>query len=354
MGKLRDKSIKSTIIVIGSLLLVTLVAVYGEAAIKTISGMAVSESRTKWNSVKDAAQGDNLTNGIPASAMYGFDGTNFDRVLITGGALNVTSGGGAVTPSDTFANPADASNGNSLVSFFNGATWDRMRGDIANGLDVDVTRIGGTVTIDGSGVTQPISAVALPLPAGAATSANQLPDGHNVTVDNAAAGSAVNIQDGGNLISIDDGGGSITVDGAVSGSLTISDGFTNPTNAIPNSSMTSEYNGTTWDRIRHSYAQAVTGIAADSSAGTILDMTQTPMSKFTMVIDRTAGATDVVEVDIECSLDGTIFVQVATVIDLASEPALISTDGTPCRWFRYNVVTVGAGNTLTVQLLAMR
>jgi hypothetical protein len=32
--------------------------------------------------------------------------------------------------------------------------------------------------------TQPVSAAALPLPAGAATSAGQLPDGHNVTVDN--------------------------------------------------------------------------------------------------------------------------------------------------------------------------
>ena len=42
----------------------------------------------------------------------------------------------------------------------------------------------GTVTVDGSGVTQPISAASLPLPSGAATSANQLADGHNVTIDN--------------------------------------------------------------------------------------------------------------------------------------------------------------------------
>ena len=36
-----------------------------------------------------------------------------------------------------------------------------------------------------------------------ATAALQLPDSHNVTVDNASAGSAVNIQDGGNAITID-------------------------------------------------------------------------------------------------------------------------------------------------------
>ena len=57
------------------------------------------------------------------------------------------------------------------------------------------TAIEGTLTVDGSGVTQPvsgtfwqvtqpISAAALPLPAGAATSAKQLADGHAVTIDN--------------------------------------------------------------------------------------------------------------------------------------------------------------------------
>lgn len=51
--------------------------------------------------------------------------------------------------------------------------------------------------------TVPVSAAALPLPAGAATAANQLPDGHNVTVDNGAGAAAVNIQDGGNTITVD-------------------------------------------------------------------------------------------------------------------------------------------------------
>lgn len=51
--------------------------------------------------------------------------------------------------------------------------------------------------------TQPVSVASLPLPSGAATSANQLPDGHNVTVDNASGASAVNIQDGGNSITVD-------------------------------------------------------------------------------------------------------------------------------------------------------
>ena len=63
--------------------------------------------------------------------------------------------------------------------------------------------VGGTVLVDGSAVTQPVSAVALPLPAGAATAALQLPNSHDVTVDNAAGVAAVNVQDGGNSITID-------------------------------------------------------------------------------------------------------------------------------------------------------
>lgn len=47
---------------------------------------------------------------------------------------------------------------------------------------------------------------------GVATAANQLADGHNVTVDNAAGAAAVNIQDGGNVISVDDGGATLSID----------------------------------------------------------------------------------------------------------------------------------------------
>lgn len=55
----------------------------------------------------------------------------------------------------------------------------------------EVGTAGSPVRVDPTGgTTQPISAASLPLPAGAATSANQLADGHNVTVDN-LVGSAV-------------------------------------------------------------------------------------------------------------------------------------------------------------------
>lgn len=59
--------------------------------------------------------------------------------------------------------------------------------DVAQSGTWNITNISGTIS----------------LPSGAATAANQLPDGHNVTVDNGSGVSAVNIQDGGNTITVD-------------------------------------------------------------------------------------------------------------------------------------------------------
>lgn len=64
----------------------------------------------------------------------------------------------------------------------------------------------GAAKVDGSAVTQPVSAASLPLPSGAATSALQTQPGvdiGDVTINNSTGGSAVNIQDGGNSITVD-------------------------------------------------------------------------------------------------------------------------------------------------------
>lgn len=118
----------------------------------------------------------NPTPLLVGSFNMGWSGSVWDR-LISGG-------------SNADAIAVDAGGYQYVSDFnlmYNGTTWDRVRGDITNGIDVDVTRVGGTVTVDGSGVTQPISAVALPLPSGAATSAAQLASGHDVTAIGGAA-----------------------------------------------------------------------------------------------------------------------------------------------------------------------
>jgi len=84
--------------------------------------------------------------------------------------------------------------------------------DGGNSITVD-----GTVSVSG---TVPISAVALPLPSGAATSALQTQPGvdiGDVTINNASGASAVNIQDGGNSITVD---GTVTISGTVPVSAT--------------------------------------------------------------------------------------------------------------------------------------
>ena len=66
--------------------------------------------------------------------------------------------------------------------------------------------VSGTVTANAGTGTLAVSAAALPLPSGAATSALQTQPGvdiGDVTVNNAAGASAVNIQDGGNSITMD-------------------------------------------------------------------------------------------------------------------------------------------------------
>lgn len=66
--------------------------------------------------------------------------------------------------------------------------------------------ISGTVTANAGSGTFAISAAALPLPSGAATSALQTQPGvdiGDVTINNASGAGAVNIQDGGNSITVD-------------------------------------------------------------------------------------------------------------------------------------------------------
>lgn len=55
---------------------------------------------------------------------------------------------------DAFSNPTTTLLGANLLGF-NGTTWDRLRSDITNGLDVDVTRVSGSVTVSRSSSVSP-------------------------------------------------------------------------------------------------------------------------------------------------------------------------------------------------------
>ena len=84
--------------------------------------------------------------------VWGSDGTATDvsasNPLPVTGSLTVDSefpAAGALA--DGASNPTTTKVGSHLM-VFNGTTWDRARGDITNGLAVDVTRVQGTVTVN--------------------------------------------------------------------------------------------------------------------------------------------------------------------------------------------------------------
>lgn len=75
--------------------------------------------------------------------------------------LNSGSGGDPLVTREITHSGDSAKLGGSFLVGITGSegsyTWGAINGDAANGLDVDVTRVSGTVTVDGSGVTQPVS-----------------------------------------------------------------------------------------------------------------------------------------------------------------------------------------------------
>lgn len=82
------------------------------------------------------------------------DSTNGILVEVSNVVLAVGDGTNSVTvdtdPADAEPNSGNAMHTESRTYIYNGSTWDRVRGDISNGMDVDVTRVGGNVTVVGA------------------------------------------------------------------------------------------------------------------------------------------------------------------------------------------------------------
>lgn len=121
-------------------------AIVAKTAVSTIAGLAVAQSATVWNSIKDAAVGDALTNGVLASQLYMYNGTTFDRArgdTTFGLDVDVTRlPGGGQTPADGFANPSTFLGAWSLNGLFNGTTWDRARSASITGLNTGALTLG--------------------------------------------------------------------------------------------------------------------------------------------------------------------------------------------------------------------
>lgn len=114
-----------------------------------------------------------------------------------------------VTPGATFATDDNAGVQHPYVKIEWGA--DNVYTKVDSGAGAMPVQDGGnSLTVDGVffQATQPVSAASLPLPTGAATLAGQTQPGvdiGDVTVNNGAGASAVNVQDGGNSLTVDVG-----------------------------------------------------------------------------------------------------------------------------------------------------
>jgi len=139
--------------------------------------------------------------------------TNTDSLTVVGGGLEATA---------------------LRVTIANDSTGVVSIDDNGGSVTVDGTvGISGTVTVDGSGVTQPVSAASLPLPTGASTSANQSTiighldgvEGLLTTIDSDTSTLAVTgggtetgalrvtiANNSTGVVSVDDNGGALTVD----------------------------------------------------------------------------------------------------------------------------------------------
>lgn len=152
-------------------------------------------------------------NPVPVSGTVSISGT----VPVSGPLTDTQLRATAVPVSGTFFQATQPISGtvtaNAGTNLNTSALALESGGNLA-AIKTDVDKLTFTSTrllVDGSGVTQPVSAASLPLPAGASTAALQTQPGvdiGDVTINNTSGAGAVNIQDGGNSITVD---GSISV-----------------------------------------------------------------------------------------------------------------------------------------------
>jgi hypothetical protein len=282
-----------------------------------------------------AALADNTANPTaPAVGAFlmGYDGSNWDRVQTgSGGLLKVGNVAGNTALGDAESNTQQlfATNDGSGTIWnrasnflFNGTTWDRMRGDTTNGLDVDVTRVTGTVTIAGNVTNAGTFAVqaaqsgtwninnvsgTVSLPTGASTAAKQPALGTAgtassdvITIQGIASMTAVKVdgsavtQPVSGTVSATQGtspwvvSGTVTTDTEFPAAATITDNFANPsTTSVMGMGML--WDGATWDR-----AKGDSTDGALVNLGTNNDVTVTG----TVSANLNAGSNNIGDVDI--------------------------------------------------------
>lgn len=168
--------------------------------------------------------------------------TNTESVVSAAGLLVDTELAAAAALADAASNPTTPTVGAANL-VYNGATWDRARGDTANGIDVDVTRVTGTVTVD----TELPTAAAL----ADATANPTIPlvgaalEGFNGATWDRLRSTTAN----GLAVDVTRVSGTVTVDTELPTAAALADATANPTVPTVGGALLG-YNGSTWDRLR--------------------------------------------------------------------------------------------------------
>ena len=127
------------------------------------------------------------------------------------------------------------------------------------------------------------------------------------------------------------------------------DGISHNLASLPARGFTYEYNGATWDRVRHSFSAQAAAINANG-AGDVLDISTTPMSRFTIQVFRTSGTAECI-VELQGSIDNTNWLPLGELTFNATS-GMLHIVNKPVKYLRHNVTTIGASNIVTITLLA--
>lgn len=120
---------------------VTIVTEYTEdaaAAANPVGPMSMARRKDSLSASEVTTDGDNIAlNATSKGELYV---KQTDAISVTGTVTVDTELAAAAALADATANPTVPTVGAGLL-MYNGSTWDRVRGDTTNGVDVDVTRV---------------------------------------------------------------------------------------------------------------------------------------------------------------------------------------------------------------------
>ena len=154
-------------------------------ATQPVSGTVAATQSGSWSVTISDGSGPVTVDGtvtadteLPAAASITATGNSIPSTVILVGATGVYNGTTLDLVQSGAGDGATSAQKLPTTQFvFNGSTYDRMRGDTTNGLDVDVTRVGGTVTTkETRAATSSVTSVAASASSGTvlASNANRL------------------------------------------------------------------------------------------------------------------------------------------------------------------------------------